>query len=483
MSALGRAAAHNGTKTGIPGHVRMWKDLHAVLLGIFFCAVIALPLSPALAEEAKVKMSAEIVTPTELFVKVSFTGYSAPFAKAILFDTANNRIYIQQEVGPEGRFSLEFVLDRRTDQEVNFALFSSYKGLESARLPFTFSPSTYAIDSTQKLVLPPLLDLSSDSVKAAEEVRILGYGCPSCNLTVNVVDKAGAEQIYSSITDINGFAQVVLTSGLTAGDYSITGTLTKDGVISAVSDALLLKVAKGTLSGSYGYLPGAIVIDGIGEFLTSPLGLGILALITLSAFSLILQSWIQIIELFQKLHLRSWFLPFIFARKKKKKVDEPAPAAVVPTVPASAVKPTSDRMFIDDDGPQNLNLPPGDYHIIWQSGGSPPQVDMLNFKAPAAPVAEQVKADSPAEPPIVQPSMATESMLQPSPLGPIQPALKENLHTKKQKGSSPAQGVVTQEMKDAMITELEESMPRVIQHNSFKVKHLNPLYWLWKTKK
>ena len=138
--------------------------------------------------------------------------------------------------------------------------------------------------------------------------------------------------------------------------------------------------------------------------------------------------------------------------------------------PTGSIDPDG-RMYVDGAGPQDFTLPPGDYRVIWQSGDDPPQIDMLNFRPHETPAADAADA----APPVPSEAQTILPVVPPAPLPAIKPA---------KLAARPAKAPqVTQAMQDAMISQLEETMPTTIQHNSFKIKHLNPLYWLWKKKK
>ncbi len=268
-----------------------------ILLGFFVFGMI-LPTASLRADEAQVQMSAQVVTPTDLFVQVEFSGFTVPYAKAILYDETAKRIYIQQEVGTDGTFNLPFVLDRKKDMEEHFSLYSSYKGLESAHLPFVFKPSAYQIDATKNLVLPPLVDLSKKSVKSNEAVSLLGYACLSCSVEFGMRSDKGDTQTYTATTDSYGLAQYDFVSGIAAGKYFIVATAKRSGVSSLKStDAILTVTQASSLDGAYGYLPGMLSADALSAFFNTGIGKFILFLLLVMLLSMTMQTLVNLIYL------------------------------------------------------------------------------------------------------------------------------------------------------------------------------------------
>jgi len=314
-----------------------------VLLGVVGWMIVQGGVS---ADQAKVRLSAEVVTPTNLYVPVEFTGWTVPFSRAVLYDTGEKRTYIQQELDDRGLFSLPFVLGRVEDEPKHFELFSAYKGLESRRLVFEFQPSTYEKNETTELVLPPLVDLSQREVRASQEVKLIAYACAGCEVVWTLAKDDGSQDERRGMTDDYGYMEVRLIQGISEGEYNISATARREGITSENSATLRLTVLPGDEmgmgSGTFGFAPGTIIISGLDKLFSGPLG---------TAFGILLFSWLAILLLNQFLNLIEHFhklgihlyLPSLggsgkwFDRKSKQQEAEKEPPTMESVTPPETI--------------------------------------------------------------------------------------------------------------------------------------------------
>lgn len=333
-----------------------------VLLGVVGWVVI---LGGVNADEAKVRLSAEVVTPTNLYVGVEFTGWTVPFSRAVLYDTEEERTYIQAELDDRGLFSLPFVLDRVADVPKSFELYSAYKGLESRRLVFEFQPSTYEKAATTDLVLPPLVDLSQREVKASQEVKLIAYACAACEIVWTLAKDDGSQDERRGMTDEYGYMEARVIEGISEGEYNITATARREEITSQNSATLRLTVlpgdelGTGSGSGTFGFAPGTIIISGLDKLFSGPLG---------TAFGILLLSWLAIVLLNQFLNLiehlqklgihlslpsvggaRSWWWLAGKRRRKEEQEESPMMESVAPPEKVFAERPIPFKPFGNDN--------------------------------------------------------------------------------------------------------------------------------------
>lgn len=227
-----------------------WKNplfkrclLVLLLVTSFIVSWIQTPLAAVLANGgSKVEMNAEVVTPTHLFTNVKFTGCTVPFAKVILYDNDEDRIYVQQNVDEKGQFDrLAFVLDRIEDAPKNFTLYAEYKGKRSNPLSYSFQPTTYDAASTIDLILPPMVDQEYEEIREDGEISFFAFGCPEHAGAFFFQETAGDEsdalpdplalssairsqsniQSFDFFTDPQGNAEITLRKDLDPGVYEV----------------------------------------------------------------------------------------------------------------------------------------------------------------------------------------------------------------------------------------------------------------------
>lgn len=337
-----------------------------VLSGLWLIALLV-PAKLAWADQSKVVMSAEVVTPTNLFVQVAFTGWSVPYGKVILWDKAEGRIYIQQELDDLGDFKLPFVLDRTADELESFELFAQYKGLESNRLLFEFSPGTYDPNSTINLVLPPLVDISQAEITSAQEVKLIAYACANCEVTWRLTALDGSVEERVVLTNEFGYAEVLVKEGLAEGVYQINATAKKENFQSQPSLSLELTVrVSGSLAGVgqegvYAYGAQGITIEGLPAFMESiwfRLSMvGVLGVL----LAWLLRSWLEIIDLLHRMWRWIGPLPgWLFGNKRKKE------ERYLRVYKAGGKKPILEEHLHGRKEPFHLELPPGHYWLVWE---------------------------------------------------------------------------------------------------------------------
>lgn len=229
---------------------------------MIFFLMFGSPLMQLFAEGgAKVEMSAEVITPTHLFTNVQFTGCTVPYSKVVLFDNDEDRIYVQQDVDETGQFDrLTFVLDRIEDKPKNFSLYAEYKAKKTKSVSFSFKPTTYEINKTTNIILPPIVDQEYEEIREEGEMIFFAYGCPESQGNFFFRKTNGQDQdfvwdadamanglqtmptsIQSFIyeTDKKGFGQLGLKGDLEPGNYEIYSQLYGEEIFNSPEDGSL----------------------------------------------------------------------------------------------------------------------------------------------------------------------------------------------------------------------------------------------------